>query len=291
MARAKTDYKTREKERIKTSPKRMTGASRVAPRKKIGEKFQGILRVLKLFFVSLIVAAGLWSVIHLEPLEKLKKMTHKPIYSVQIDGEFLYLSKEKAQNLVSSFIEDGRLKADLITIKNELEKNPWVDSVALSRKWPNTLKVHVSEQQPIARWGTKGFLNMKGDLIEVAQNQNLDELPLLSGEDRYAEEVMQQYLHYGKLLSQMGLNLASIELSNTKNWLVELDSGLLIKLGKDRTFEKLKQIKIAKDTVLSEDFDKVQAIDMRYHSGFAIEWRSVGEAQVAMNEKNINKSL
>lgn len=249
------------------------GASRVARNTGFSKSvilFRKLARVVVLGGVLGSVAIAL---VWFNPQQKIEQLTHRPINAVQIEGSFRYLSKQSTEEVVEQLVSGSFLDLDIAELKRELEKNPWVDSVSVAREWPDKLVVKVVEQQPIARWGEKGFLNMRGDIVHIEKATKIDALPFFKGDDVYAKEIMQQYLSMGKLLSQSDLELAAVDLDPTLAWTLTLSNGITIKLGRDRLWEKLQYLLTAKKGMLGDNFDKVQDIDMRYPGGFAVAWK------------------
>ncbi len=67
--------------------------------------------------------------------------------------------------------------------------------------------------------------------------------------------------------------LTAVELDETRAWTLTLQSGLVIKLGRDRLWEKLLYLLTAKNGELGQKFNDIQLVDMRYPSGFAVRWK------------------
>jgi cell division protein FtsQ len=208
-----------------------------------------------------------------DPQAKLQQYTHRPIKEVRLEGTFKFLSSQELQNLVTAYMKDSFLEVDLFQLKQQIERNPWIDSAHIVRKWPDQLVVQVIEQHPIASWGEKSFLNQRGDIVKVENTSKIESLPKLRGEDKYAREIMDQYLRLGKLLGQHQLVLGGVELDKTQAWTLQLNTGLAIKLGQDRIWEKLQYLLVAKEGELGAKFNQIQQIDMRYPSGFAVTWK------------------
>lgn len=275
------------KKPVKSQPKKRpaTGASPRA-RKAQAVASTGMIRRIFKSAVLISVLGGVGFALHsIDVVEKWNNFYQKPITEVQIDGKFLYLTHASVQAQVNETLAGNFLDLDLVELKKHLETDPWVDYVTVARKWPGKLIIQVTEQQPIARWGQSGFLNMRGDIIRVNNNKKLEVLPLLSGDDRYAQDVMQQYLRMGKLLAQSEMSLASVELDNTLAWTFTTDSGLRVQLGRDQIWEKLQYLIAAKRTALAKKFDQVASVDLRYHNGLAVTWKDALPAP-AMAQQN-----
>lgn len=251
-----------------------SGATRA--RGKIG---LGRFRYLGSVMLKTMLLAGLFggiitSVWYFNPQEKLKQFAHRPIKEVQVEGAFQFISSDVLRRQIELYVKESFLELELNDLKQKLEQNPWIDTVAIARVWPDKLIVRVVEQQPIAQWGKKGFLNMRGDIVEVEKTTKIQALPLLQGDDRYAQEIMGQYLRIGKLLAQQNLVLTAVELDDTRAWTLRIQSGVTIKLGRERLWEKLQYLLTAKSGELGKDFENIQLVDMRYPSGFAVTWKT-----------------
>lgn len=260
----------KESQRAATSRK---GASRVARKNRAGNFVVLFSALLKVVVLGCVFGGVIMALVWFDPQQKIEQLTHRPINAVQIEGSFRYLSKQSTEEVVEQLVSGSFLDLDIAQLKQELEQNPWVDSVAVSREWPDKLIVKVTEQQPIARWSEKGFLNMRGDIVYIEKTTKIDALPYFNGDDMYAKEIMQQYLTMGKLLSQSNLELTAVDLDQTMAWTLTLDGGVTVKLGRDRLWEKLQYLLAAKKGVLGENFNKVQNVDMRYPGGFAVAWK------------------
>ena len=251
-----------------------SGASRTRNKLRWAHYFAVATVTLKIVLVAVTLGALATIILRFDPQEKLEQYTHRPIKEVQLEGSFHYITSEDVQKSIEIYVKDSFLKLDLNHLKQQLELDPWVDSVTVARMWPDKLVVRVVEQQPIARWGKKGFLNMRGDIIEVEKTTKIQALPFLQGEDRYAREIMGQYLRMGKLLAQQDLLLNAVELDETRAWTLTLQNGLMVKLGRDRLWEKLQYLLAAKSGELGGKFHHIETVDMRYPSGFAVRWKA-----------------
>ncbi len=263
--------------------KRKSGARKSRPvgaSKKAQEKAMPFLRKYCKSAIKYIVAissvGAVFAVIFLySPKEKLQEFTNNPIRAVLIEGTFTFFSREEAEAVISNQVKGSFIDLNIQKLKFSLEESPWVDTVSIAREWPDKLVIKIIEQQAIARWGEKNFLNMRGDIISVKNVDKMGKLPFLNGNDSYAKDVMQQYLKMGKLLALNGLKLKSVALDETLAWTLITDGNIKIKLGRDRVWGKLKNLMTAKKGPLKNQFTAVRQVDMRYRSGFAISWKTI----------------
>ena len=218
--------------------------------------------------------------------EPVAELIDRPLASVMVEGDFRYISKERAMELISAEINEDFLQLDLMRMKTALESEPWIEHAALARRWPDALEVRITEQQPIARWGTEGFLNQRGELVRVGNIDALEDLPLLQGNAADAGKIMQQYQDLSQLLRSRGLEVIELKCDNKKSWRLMLKGNVEVAIGRDQVMEKMRRFITVYDQHLSEVWQDVTAIDVRYTNGVAVQWSADSEAK-----KNYIKSM
>ncbi|MGM8228735.1 cell division protein FtsQ/DivIB [Cellvibrio sp. ARAG 10.3] len=218
--------------------------------------------------------------------EPVAELIDRPLASVMVEGDFRYISKERAMELISAEINEDFLQLDLMRMKTALESEPWIEHAALARRWPDALEVRITEQQPIARWGTEGFLNQRGELVRVGNIDALEDLPLLQGNAADAGKIMQQYQDLSQLLRSRGLEVIELKCDNKKSWRLMLKGNVEVAIGRDQVMEKMRRFITVYDQHLNEVWQDVIAIDVRYTNGVAVQWSADSEAK-----KNYIKSM
>lgn len=203
--------------------------------------------------------------------EPLQKLLERPFKSVVVESDFHFVSKARATELISDEIDNNFLRLDLMRLKEVLMADPWVESVSLQRRWPDTLVVKIAEQKPIARWDD-GFLNQRGQIIRVAQNDVLQGLPWLQGNEADAVEILQQYQDLSQLLRSRGLDVVALKCDNKKSWRLTLKNDVEIAIGRTKVMEKIRRFVTVYDTHLNSVWMDVAAIDVRYSNGLAVRW-------------------
>ena len=204
--------------------------------------------------------------------DPLAHLLERPLKSVAVEGQFQYLPKDRAMELIEKEIDGDFLQLNLTRLKNVLQQDPWVDNVYLSRRWPDTLVVKIAEQTPIARWDANGFLNQRGEIIRVQETNKLLGLPWLQGNEINAREIMQQYQDLSTLLRSRGLEIVALKCDNKKSWRLTLKNDKEIAIGREEVMEKLRRFVTVYDKFLSSVWTDVKAIDVRYSNGVSVQW-------------------
>jgi cell division protein FtsQ len=225
---------------------------------------------------SLLVAMASIAYFVTDPLTRLLE---RPLKSFAVEGQFQYLPKDRAMELIEKEIDGDFLQLNLTRLKNELQQDPWVDSVYLSRRWPDTLVVKIAEQTPIARWDANGFLNQRGEIVRVKETDKLLGLPWLQGNEINAREIMQQYQDLSTLLRSRGLEIVALKCDNKKSWRLTLKNDKEIAIGREEVMEKLRRFVTVYDKFLINVWSDVKAIDVRYSNGVSVQW--IPESEMA----------
>jgi cell division protein FtsQ len=200
----------------------------------------------------------------------------RPVRAISMDGAFQRVSPGQIEKAVAPLARAGFMSADLDDIQRAVEALPWVDHARISRHWPNSLHVTVTEQTAAARWGDSGLLNTRGQLFVRAAAHVPAELPALSGPEGTESEVAQRYLSAQGRMLEAGMRIAALRLDERGAWELDLDSGVTVRLGRRDVEERLERFIRTASSVIAHRMTEVSYVDMRYSNGFAIGWRNSG---------------
>jgi cell division protein FtsQ len=213
---------------------------------------------------------------------------------VEVMGQFHRVTPLQVEQAVMAY---GRTRADeshgfvslnLTELKRVVEEIPWVDRVRIERRWPDGVRVAITEQIPGARWGERGLLNSRGELFLKDARYMPPELPLLMGPDGTEGEVARLYLDTFPRLASVGLRLAQVTLDARGAWelvvtsaqgTMSSNSGIAIRLGRQDVSERLDRFLTSASPLIATRPGDMTYVDMRYSNGFAIGW--VNSASVA----------
>lgn len=195
-----------------------------------------------------------------------------PLKQVRIEGEFKHLTVNDIYTVLLPQARSGFFAVDVAGIATAVRTLPWVDTVAVQRVWPDTLRVLVTEQQPLARWQGGGLVNFRGERFVPAPETYPANLPLLFGPETNIGVVAQRYVVTAERLRAAGAHVASLGLTPRRAWEVVLDNGIVIMLGRQDT--DLRVGRLARFyPALASRAGLVARFDMRYTNGFAVKWR------------------
>jgi cell division protein FtsQ len=156
---------------------------------------------------------------------------------------------------------------DLAQAREAFEKLPWVRKVNVRRQWPDRLEVAVEEHRPLARWGTTALVSAQGEVFEAAINTTL---PVLQGPEGTAPEVVSHFQEFGRALEPIGRHIVQITLSARRAWVLKLDEGTVIELGRENLESRLAGFVAAYERTVARLPRPATYIDLRYTNGFAV---------------------
>jgi len=206
-----------------------------------------------------------------------------PLRVVEISGEFQHLQETEVERRVVEHIDGGFFTVDMPAIRNAVLDMPWVAEVSVRRVWPDTLRMQVTEQLPLARWGEEALVNLHGEVFSPQPLPAVQGLPTLLGEPHTAPQMVAFYLKMRSQLVGSELRVAQLKLDARKEWQVHFDNGLQLVLGRELAGQRLQDFLHVYPQLLAQMPQRPQRIDMRYEHGFAVRWEPAVDGALALS--------
>lgn len=221
---------------------------------------------LTVLFVALSVTtgfAGQW----------LLNSDNLPMRNVQIAGEFHQVTPQRLRQAVSGVVSAGFFTTDVEAVRTAAQNLPWVAQATVRRVWPDTVIIEVTEQLAAARWGDQALLNRRGELFSPDPESIPPRLPVLSGPEPLRRQVMEQYVGMARELARVGRSVSRLSVNERRTWVLELDNGVELRLGREQTMARLQRFVRSYPLVLEPKLDQLQYVDLRYSNGFSVRWQ------------------
>ena len=180
--------------------------------------------------------------------------------------------------------------ADLEEIENALVHLPGVYQAAVRRHWPDTLEISITEAGAIALWyATDGSALESRDYVNLPPDSNITLQPVLRSPTADRHTVIDAFLDLVSSLALLDLEVKKLSIDEAGNWVVVLQSASLqipveleIVVGRGNPVRKVDQFVAVFDSVLQDRLPDIERVDMRYDSGFAVQWRAGGSGVVQL---------
>ena len=190
-----------------------------------------------------------------------------PLRDIQLTGDVAHVTHEQVEAVVTRELRGNFFTVDLAQASAAFEKLPWVRKVSVRRQWPDRLLIVVEEHRPLARWGSTALVSAQGEVFEAAINTTL---PVLQGPEGTAPEVLSHFQAFEQALEPVGRHIAQITLSARRAWVVKLDDGMVLELGRENLETRLAGFVAAYGRTIARLPQPSTYIDLRYTNGFAV---------------------
>ena len=196
-----------------------------------------------------------------------------PIKKIAVDGEFLNLKTGDVEELVSDAVVGGFFSLDVAYLRTKILNNPWIESVSVRRIWPDSIRVSIREQDPVAYWGKHALLNEQADIFAPPNLVTNANLVKLDGPIGMEAAVLERFHDLKPLFDELGIELRSLQMNERRSWTIGTADGVEIHLGRDNLAAKISRFKTAFQASLTNDWSSVARVDLRYTNGLTVRHR------------------
>lgn len=193
-----------------------------------------------------------------------------PLHSVALEGDLTHVSEAHLRSAIGPLLHGGLLGVNVTAIRLAVEALPWVDHATVHRVWPDALRITLTEQVAVARWGEAALLNGRGEVF--GPNVLPTGLPRLAGPKGSESRVLQEFHRFQKQLQAVGLRLVSLVLDARRSWTAELDNDAVIRIGRDHAEARMRQFAAVWPRIAAKQDRSLLVADLRYPNGLSIRW-------------------
>ncbi|MEK7735404.1 MAG: FtsQ-type POTRA domain-containing protein [Pseudomonadota bacterium] len=244
------------------------------------ERDAAVKRDSLLYPMLVLLAALLAGIALLATVDRLLAPAALPLQHVRFEGEFRRVSENELGQAVLPAVGRNFLLLDLDAVKQRVQSLPWVYRASVRRAWPRDLHVEFLEQQIVARWGERDWVNHAGEAVTLPRVTDLPkDMPWLHGPDGTSTEVLSLYQQLAPIFAAQGLLLERLLLTPRRSWqLAVLDgrtgSRFTLLLDRIETARKAERFARSYAQALAARAAEIRQVDLRYANGFAVQWRN-----------------
>ena len=250
-----------------------TGNSFGFQRAKIGRKYF----YLPIVIASVVLAYGLLT-------GRLIDSPLFPINTIQVVGEVKNIEKQTLQDAMQIYMQNGFFTLNVVALKQTVENLQWIESASVRRIWPDKVRVAITEQKAIARWGDQGLINSNGTVFNPGEENYPQNLVRFNGPDGMRLELLDLYQELQTMLLPYNLEIASMDINSRRALEMELHNGIKFVFGKQRDIgesaQLVNQFLIACEKGLAKKLDSIKLVDLRYTNGFSVQWKSENKSGI-----------
>ncbi len=177
---------------------------------------------------------------------------------IQIENNFILKEKE-IKELLNHFYGKNLILLNNSEIEKALMGNSFIESFKVKKVYPQTLKIKIFENKPIAIvfYNKKNFyLSEKIELIELIEQKKYKNLPYVIGDHK-------KFKKLNKVLKELNFPFFSVKkfiLYESNRWDIEMNNNKIIKLPSKQYAKSLKNFLNIKD---KKEFKKYKIFDFR----------------------------
>ena len=164
-----------------------------------------------------------------------------PVTSVVISGEMPYSQRDDIINAIDRIDMGNFFQVDVNEVQAHVLTLPWVYSVAVRKQWPNELKIYVVDQKPVALWNGDFLINQQGVVFQANIARINHYLPSFFGPEGSEVLALKNYHDFNALLDFKSLSIDELVLSERFSWLLTLDDGVTLNLGREERVERIQR--------------------------------------------------
>lgn len=195
-----------------------------------------------------------------------------PLSKIVIQGDLKYVTTQDVQRVFSQLDHIGTfMSEDINTLQDTVQSIPWVEHASIRKQWPDTIKVFLTENVPVAVWNGTELLNDKGQVFHGDVSKLQQEHVKLYGPEGSSQEVLTTWQDIRTRFQHLGLNVSSLVLNERRAWQIILDNGIRLELGKESLDERIERFSFLYKK-LGDKAEKISYVDLRYDTGAAVGW-------------------
>ncbi|HEZ5042584.1 TPA: cell division protein FtsQ/DivIB [Neisseria meningitidis] len=229
------------------------------------EAMERLTRWLLVMMAMLLAASGLvW----------FYNSNHLPVKQVSLKGNLVYSDKKALGSLAKEYIHGNILRTDINGAQEAYRRYPWIASVMVRRRFPDTVEVVLTERKPVARWGDHALVDGEGNVFEARLDR--PGMPVFRGAEGTSAEMLRRYDEFSTVLAKQGLGIKEMTYTARSAWIVVLDNGITVRLGRENEMKRLRLFTEAWQHLLRKNKNRLSYVDMRYKDGFSVHYASDG---------------
>jgi cell division protein FtsQ len=194
-----------------------------------------------------------------------------PVREILVTGLLTHTTRAQIEAATRGRVAGNFFAVDLADVRAGLESLPWVRRAEVRRVWPDQLEASLVEHVALARWDDGGLVSELGQRFG---GESKAALPALAGPEGSEAELTRRYLGFIAILAPLGVRPARVVMSRRRAWMLRLDDGLTIALGRDAEHDpveaRLQRLVAAYPESIGRMTHKVEHVDLRYPNGFAL---------------------
>ena len=199
-----------------------------------------------------------------------------PVSNLMITGNMPYTTTSDIKEVLERINMSNFFNVDVNEVHDVITQLPWVYAVAVRKQWPNELKIHVTDQTPVALWNGDFLINESGIAFQADKTRLKHVLPAFFGPEGSEVIALSNYKDMNRLLTFSDFSIEELVLSERFAWQLTLNNGITLNLGRENRIERVQRfMDVYPHIIENKQADQqINYVDLRYDTGLAVGWKS-----------------
>jgi cell division protein FtsQ len=230
----------------------------------------GLARMLLGVAALLAIGLGGWAVLRVTGTQTVSQL--------RIAGHLDRVRPQDIDTVVRPLLDTRFIEVDLNQVHAAVAALSWIARVRVERAWPATVRLHVWEREPVARWGDHSLLDLDAQVFDPGEREVPADLPLLSGAPGTAPAVIGMFRRMQAQLGETPLALSGLHQDARGDWTGITATDIELRFGRSDPTVSLPTLLGPVLQTLSQRLQEVAHVDLRYTNGFSVGWREPSTA-------------
>ncbi len=197
-----------------------------------------------------------------------------PIRKIRVQGALVHVNEAMLRDSVLQNVQGGYFNIEVASLRKTVEQLAWVKTASVRRVWPDTVVIHVVEQQPLASWAEGGLVNTHGELFTPAEDGQFQQLPRFSAPAGMQQTITELYRDLSGQLAPLDLHIVGLRLDERRAVQLRLHNDIELVLGREERFARLQRFVKVYQKTLAQHAAQIHRVDLRYSNGMAVQWNN-----------------
>lgn len=203
-------------------------------------------------------------------------MQNMLIKEVELQGDFRIWSEQSVMQQVDWAVGEKFFSLDLDKVYSNLIAMPLIDQVNITKKWPGSLQIEISEAIPMAVWNREKIISSSGRVSDIPFHFDTSNLAVINSQFEYLNDSIKSFTLIQSEVSQKSVKINELTRHKTGSISLLLDNGWDIHLGRKDINLRVQRLNKLITKIAQDDISNV---DLRYGQGVAVQWREKSEEQ------------
>jgi cell division protein FtsQ len=209
------------------------------------------------------------------------------VNQVVITGNMVHINPNDLKYVAQNKARGNLFTININHLQNDFKEVPWVQKAIVSRDFPNSLSVEITEYQAVAKFGNQGLIAPDGNVFLGSSNN--ESLPIFYTSVQNVPEALDDNQLINNTFNDKGVKLISLTINGFGLTKVELSNNLHLVICGNPFTREINLLHTYWDKLYKIN-PQLNYVNMCYKNAMAINQKSSLNASSPVKNKNMKRS-